>query len=229
MSTHNFFTLYTNLLGINFGSPIVPYGFIALFHAASVAFQLFMSVKSFIFFNSFDIFFVIQTFHRGFPIVAHLFMIFWAFRARRRMRRIGNLIDSFKVLKNTRIKRKFYLLTAMRVMPALARIFIVFDHQTTIAEFSTMISDFVFSSNDSLFVFYCETLGNHLQLSTESVDKSTEVEIMKNFDTMAEVQKIFSLPLLLTVSYNFILMINSLFWVVMRIIYGLLKTFEGYL
>lgn len=94
------------------------------------------------------------------------------------------------------------------------------------------ISELVASMNDFVFAFHVEALTiriKALNTETEKAEMNSEnlrlleAELENIFVTFRTIQEFYSSRLLLTISYNFVQLIVSLYWIFIRVVFGYLR------
>lgn len=106
----------------------------------------------------------------------------------------------------------------------------------TVFTSQTNFSELTYSANDLMFVYHLEALTRYLELVDESATmarshadvKQIKQEICEIFIMKKKLMNRYGLDIFITTVYNFVLLIISMYWVLMRVYFNLLKTIGHY-
>lgn len=212
---------------MNFGNRHVHTGCIFVFLVLTGVFQVICNICTFVD-NSFElsIFFFIDIFEQIIPWLIQIFLNLRAFKLKKKFLELEGEMNSIKLGSN-KWQLIFYVFTiaAARLMKCI----LCPEINYVLACCAILFSELIFSCNDFIFVYYVDQLTDHLKMMSMTDGKTIFItkEIRKNFKVMRKVHKIFSATLFITISNNFLQLVFSLYWIVVRIIFGYLKESKG--
>lgn len=93
--------------------------------------------------------------------------------------------------------------------------------------FSGMTAELTGSLSDFIFSCFVDGLIEDLKRISSNNVESVKLKVFLNLKALKKIEKIYSVPLTITIFYNFILMIVSCYWFIIRIGFGHLKSLNG--
>lgn len=144
-----------------------------------------------------------------------------------------NLVRETKNFHKFKLFVCFLILLAVRLTKLLIGPFIT----NVIYALCTMIPELVASMNDFAFAFYVDNLTTRIRdfnkcLKTKTMKlkevKEVEEALIDFHQTSCDIGKVYSSRLFLTLSFNFIQLVISLYWIFIRIAFDHLHGTEGF-
>lgn len=207
----------------------------------NVFFCLFSSVFAFLTFTTTEVFvfnmgFTLQLVQTGFPTLISFYLGIDLLRERKLKLSIKNFKSVDKAWKNTgKFKICICLLVLLIVRSIKLYIAPTFIHVAY--ALCSMIPELIASLSDFVFVFYIDNLTNEItkcnkNLRLEQLNLRTVNEIKNSLDKFHQaaynICKVYSSRLIFTLSFNFIQLVLSLYWIFIRISFGHLHGVQGF-
>lgn len=218
------FHFIANIFVVSFDSCAISKEKIALFLILSSAVQISCNIYSFTIYSK-PFYLILKIYQQIFPHLIQIFVNLYNFRKRFALQEIENDIKCLEIFTQQKRIRKFLICFIILSVTRFLKIISIIQFSYIVHALSPMFSELVYACNDFIFIYYVELLGDHLKIMPRCTNNSKEIS--KNFEIMKKMEKFYSIPLLITISYSFGLMVMSFHWTVMRIIFGYLKTYEG--
>jgi hypothetical protein len=182
--------------------------------------------------NKKDIYFIIDTFQLELLYVFHVIFVIRAIKKRKLQKQISKAIESNLSVKNDRSEKKMFFGVLYLVLTRVLKFLVSTSAPALVYMTKAMFSELIFATSDLMFVFYISKITAHLRsIKTKLLWKSQskvfykeERELLRNFQIKRDIQQRYSFELLLTVSYNFLHLIVSLYYIFMRIRFNLLNS-----
>jgi preprotein translocase subunit SecE len=236
MSTRKkLFVFVTNLLGVNFTDFKLSVCTFLLFHAAINASQIYLAMYYPIFVDPWyyghGVYDVIQVYQSMVPTLLQNYLVYRAFSMRTLQKEIEADLQPKFTQKFHKCELNFFFRLSLVVSARALKYIcsrtldnVIFHAQGTFAEF-------IYCSNDLMFVYYIELLIEYLEFIDLKVQmvrskrdmRSVKHEIVKVFWTKRKIEKRYSFGVLLTVTFHFLITIISFYWSLMRLIFNHLK------
>jgi len=238
MNTNKVFSAVVTLFGFNFTSSrnsslcaIFSFMFndFISFSLIIIAYILNNPKKTFTFYSVVDI---IQL---GFPFIVKNFVTFEALRKRQ----IQSEIEAFvKKCKHKSVKKNqiYFMVNCLIWVMLQSGKFALFlsdfgfykgNRRSLYYALAIFLPGVVNAAHEFLFLFYVECLIDDLKDITKNLRKLNEEarnRILENFQIKFQLEKRFSAGIASSITVYFLLLISSLYWIMMRIIYSRLKT-----
>lgn len=228
MGARKVFTYASNLLGLNFVDVPASYVFIVVVQAYAIIsgfyFTFYTKISSWREFPK-DIYFAIDCFQQEFLYLLQITFVVRALLKWRLQKKISDTINFEFNTRNDSCERNmffgFLFLVLTRVMKwAMSDSFATFKYMI-----KATFSELTLATNDLMFVFYISKLTAHLRYVREKIQtKATtgvflkeQRELLTNFSVKRAINQRYALEIFLTVSYNFVHLIISLYYIFMRI------------
>jgi hypothetical protein len=242
MNIKNIFNFITNCLGLNF------YYFRASF-APIFVFQLIIQLFGFYLILYYPIFAaplpwywghgiygVTATFQSVFPLLIQNFLIIRAFVMRNQQKLIAIKLRSSYIQEDGKYEQKFIFRMFLIICVRFLKYCCIANFSSGIYYFQSTFAELIYSSNDLMFVYYVELLIEYLDyinhkvqtMRTQNDLKIIKMEIFEVFKLKRKILNRYSIDIFITISYNFVLLIISFYWVVMRLIFNYLKTYQSF-
>lgn len=235
MEAKKVFTYISNILGLNFVDVPAPYAYIVIFQVCAAFQGFFMTFYwKFSMFDELpkDIYFFIDTFQLEVLYVLHLTFVVRALVKRKLQKKISDTIRFSLNANNDASEMKMSFGILYLVLSRVLKLAVSVTVPMLIYMTKAMFSELIFATSDLMFVFYISKLTAHLKLlklkllrkNLTKTFENEERELLMNFQVKRDIQQRYSLELLLSVFYNFIHLIISLYYIFMRVRFNLLNS-----
>lgn len=231
MSLHKFFTFTTNIMGLNFYEEVANFTFVLLFNIAADVFTVVMTYFGALLSNPhFKVVFICVDFVQlVLPLIIKDFVIIQAMKCasfdKKMSERMEKLIDP----KITQKNQKFFLVNfVITFLMFFTKIMIAYKFPGftfyTVAHFFTNQFN---SATDFYFVYQMMRLRDHLKSIRIKFGANIRNEILEVIEIHRVLLSRYSTYLILVISMFFLLIIISLYWIFLRIIYNNLTHIRG--
>lgn len=203
-----FFALL-NILGLNFSPKVIPNVYIISFHilinvigAVTIYYEFKWN------FSRVNIYFFIAMYQF---VLCQMLQNLFVFRS----------LNKFKLpinFDNCEI-RKFYIYTICILIVRAMKIALRGRVRNMLLMAGLIFMELIVTCNDFMFAFYVNSLTNMLKCDNRNVLKCLVFKRM--------LMKRYSLEILCTNCYNVGLLVMALYWILMRVSFGLLKSYRG--
>lgn len=230
----------TNLLGLNFSCIAAPVLWIAIFQSFTIAFgcYLILYVRTYFFVTKLkrvSIYTLIDIFQIELFFFLQIFFTIRAFKKRLVLKDILNDIHKNKQAKCSKSGKVFFLNISIIILVRILKIASTDSFSSRIYMTKIMFSELVFAGSDFLFQFCIIEMTESLKeikvkvLAAKSKQEFRELKrnILENFLTKRNLAKYFCVELFLTIMYNYIQLIISLYWTFMRLKFKRLGRLTG--
>lgn len=231
MSARKLFLILLAGLGVNFKSQkLKVVVFIISLHVACFAYLSIKSISYKIKFGQFSIYTFIGIIQNDLLFVLHFIFVIRAVLKMNSLNSITKKFDSKLKSRSCQPELKFILnisfLIAVRLskMGLSAKRYLFHHFENSFPEFAFAASDFMFSYLILLLVEDLKILKALLRTQNSEMSRKYFLE---NLSVKKEIQERYSTELLVTIVYNFVQLVISLYYVSMRIIFKHLETLEG--
>lgn len=237
IKSRNIFIFITNLFGVSFYPQKLPLSVFLIF-------LILINMK--IFYLSFyypvkrgwlseqGIYSAISILQSCFPILIHSIVIVQAWRLKEIQKNLWFQLQSKFTQKRGKCERKFIFRVLFIIIIRILKLICCSKLNCFVFNLQTPFSELIYSSSELMFIFFLELLVEYLDFIDKRIFmmrsyKDFRVirhEIVNVFHIKIKIEKRFSVGLLITMSYNFLLNIFSFFFILKRIVFGRLKTLE---
>lgn len=242
MIVKNLFCVVTNCLGLNFHDCKIPkimilivQTLINIFNILAIFYVPFYQSKR-SWYRGHGIYSVIEIYQSILPLIIQNFLVFKAFIMRDQQKFLSKKLKPKFTQKDEKCNKNFLI----RVLVIILLRFIKFlwgrDKTNVIFNCHTTFTELIYSSNDLMFVYYVELLIEYLDyinhkiqmMRTENDMKIISREIINVLNLKRKILDRYSIDIFITIGFHFLVLIISFYWVIMRLIFNLLKRFVDY-
>lgn len=230
----------TNLLGLNFSFITASVLWIAIFQAFTIAYGCYfiLYIRTTVFATKLKrvtIYTLIDIFQIELFFFMQIFFMIRAFRKRFVLKDILNDINKNVQAVSSKSGKTFFLNISIIILVRILKIALTDSFNYGIYMTKVMFSELVFAGSDFLFQFCIIEMTDYLKevevkvLAAKSKEefKKLEQNIVENFQTKRKLAKCFYLELFITIVYNYIQLIISLYWTFMRIKFNRISRLTG--
>lgn len=231
MSLHKLFTFTANILGLNFFEEVAPFTLVLLVNIAADVFTVVMTYKGVLLSNPhFKVVFICVDFVQLIlPLLIKDFAIIQAMRSanfdRTLSRRMASQIDPLI----TRSNQKFFLINfVITFLMFFTKVIIAYKFPGfTMYTLAHLFTNQFNSATDFYFVYQIMRLRDHLQCLRNKFCVNIKSEILEVLELHRVILSRYSTYLTFVISMYFLLIIISLYWIFLRIIYNNLTHIRG--
>lgn len=231
MNVHKVFTIITNLFGLNFYEQYVSLSLVFFIHLIINIYQVVNIYYAFITDNPKNkpIFFVINSIQLIIPLAIKNYVMWKAVILRNFDLKFDlktrKIYENFTIKKNQETFIKYLVACILLLLLKLALFGSVISIIYNMANF---IPNMLNASNDFLFVYQTLSLKDHVKSVVENYEKRCiKEEVLNIIELRRQITLRHSKSLAYQTSLNFILIILSLFWIFLRIVFSLFKSYAG--
>jgi hypothetical protein len=241
MAARKIFLFTTNLLGFNYSCVLTKSAVlcVVIFQIFIIGFDIYFILykRTFQFFwklKKFTIYTIIDVIQIELFLVLQLLFTIRAFKKRKLTKKIF-YEKSLKMNKNTKSEKIFFLNLAIIIIVRALKIVCADTKNGKLYMTKIMFTELIFASSDFIFKFHISCLTanlNKIKVNLKSAKSQQEIknlklEILQNFLTKRRIEKRFSVELFITILYNYIQLIISLYWTFMRVKFKRLGRWNG--
>lgn len=230
MNVHKVYTIVTNLFGLNFYELEVPLSLILFLNIFVFnAFELVLLYYALVSNNPHwkPVYVLIDVLQLGWPVVMKNFFMIRAIRWRsfdaKFERKTLKIFEASQMRKN---KQKFLVYVAVCTLLFAIKTGLGTAVNSVFYNTSHFVTTVVNSTSDFIFIYQILCLKDFLKFIRETKCDVRE-EILKVFDIKRLIHRRFSINLMLSVSTDFFLIILSLYWLFVRIVFHFLNKYQG--
>jgi len=229
MTVDRTFAVFVNLTGLNCASEIIPRLLIVMFYvgsnicAASFILLAYTNHNANMEFGFYSFIDVVQL---AFPLIVRNCVAIDAYRKRKLHSQIDSFIQSIDAEKVKKNRKSFLINCAVWIIMNFMKNFSAFKGnyhlKASLYTLAILLPGMMNSLHDFLFVFYVKCLADDLSEVTAKLEKfndESKKKVLMNFRAKERIVRRFSFGLSLTITLNFLLIILSLYWILMRLIY----------
>jgi hypothetical protein len=230
MSIHFTFNLFTNLIGLNFFERVLCLDFVITFNFILTILFFILSLASTINNNEPSykpVFVFIDFIQLWLPLILKVFSNFQAIVLRKKDEKLikkTQLIYDEKIVQNRQIK--YFIFVAFSITLEFFKATFQ-THWTGVMYILAYSSNILVASNDFFYVYHILCLRDYMKQMNTKQSQSLSKSILNVIEIQSLIHERFSSNLLLSMSLYFMLSIFSLFWIFLRIVYGLLHKLRG--
>lgn len=178
---------------------------------------------------------VLGIFQTSFPFFIQNFLIIRAYLMKKTQQEIVNDLKFEFNLKTKKCEKNFLFCVIFIVIVRFLKYSLTSNISYLIFNTQSAFPELIFSCNDLMFVFYLELITESLEnLSRKviAIKSNNQLKIMqrkicKIFQIKRKIVHRYSVDLLVTITFNFILTIISFYWLIMRLIFNHLSLTEA--
>ena len=242
MKVYEIFCIVSNCLGLNFYDFKAPIILFLLFHFFAQSLNIFsvfyypyyMAPESW--YSGHGIYSVTQIYQSILPFLMQNFFVIRAFLLRNGQKYLSEKLRPNFTQKIGKCEKNFLIRVFFIIFVRGTKYLWVPDEHSGIFNSHTAFPELICSSNDLMFIYYVELLIEYLEFincKAQMMRTQKDMIIIKRrmceiFSLKRKILERYSIDILITVSYNFVLTIISLYWVIMRLIFRDLEHFADY-
>lgn len=230
MAIDKIFTIITNLFGLNFVEPKVPLSVVLFLNVIVVNVAEVVNIYYAFLVNNSQmkpIYAFIDFIQLGWPLVMKNFFMLRAIRMRSFDAQFETFVLKTYELSNLRKnKEKFFIYVAICTSIFMTKMALGTSEKSVIYNASHLITTIVNATSDFIFVYQILCLRDHVKSIRETKCDVRE-ESLKVIEIKRLIHHRFSINLTLSVATDFFLIIISLYWLFVRIVFHFMKTHEG--
>lgn len=229
MSVHTAFTIVTNIFGLNFFEQKVSLTLVLFAHLAGTIYNAVNIYYAIILFNPTlkAVYLCIDFVQLILPLIIAIFTTIRAILLHSfdsKFDEETKKVYAEKIFRKNQIKFLAYVLSCLAI--CIFKTSLSFDVNSLIYNSSQIFPTMFNSTSDFLFVYHINCLTDHLR-DIGSTKCDVRTEMLKVIDLKRQIRLRYSPNLTLAITTYFFLIIFSLFWIFMRILFGYLKIIYG--
>lgn len=230
MNVHKVFTVINNLFGLNFYDIKVPLSFILFLN---IIFINVTTIANIYYANLTNnpkmrpIFAFIDFVQLGWPLIIKNYLMVRSILMKNFDANFERkTVKTFEAAQMKKNQKKFFVYVLVCTLIFITKTVLGTSTVAVIYNFSHFVTTVINASSDFIFVYQISCLKDHIKFIRQTKCDVRE-EIFKIVDIQRLIQYRFSINLMLSISTDFFLIIVSLFWIFVRIVFHFLKTHEG--
>lgn len=225
------FNFISNFFGVNFYSgALTNFYYILCFtfiNLVNICFCFFIPVKM-KWFIKHNIYMATNVYQMWLPFLIQNLLIFRTFKRRKKQEKIWMELRPKFTQKADICEKRFLIRVLIIFIIRMLKLSFVNGPHYFVFNMQTFFSELIYSSNDLMFVYYVELMIEYLDYIDRRIDmmrsykelRAIRREILDVFRVKRKIEKIYSINILITLSYNFGLNIISFYWILMRLIFN---------
>lgn len=231
MNLHKLFTFTTNILGLNFFEEVAPFTLVLLLNIAADVFTVVMTYIGAMLSNPHlkVVFICVDSVQLVLPLVIKDFVIIQAMKNasfdKTLERKMASLIEPAITKKN----QKFFLVNVViTFLMFFTKIMIAYNYiGFTTYTLAHLVTNQFNSATDFYFVYQIMRIRDHLKSLRTKFRANIKGEILEVLKIQRTLFSRYSMYLTCVISMYFLLIIISLYWIFLRIIYNNLQHIRG--
>lgn len=231
MNLYKLFTFTTNILGLNFFDEVAPFTLVLLVNIAADVFTFVMIYIGTMLSNPrFKIVFIcVDSVQLVLPLVIKDFAIIQAMKNASFDKKLDRKMASCVEPSITKKNQKFFLINfAITFLMFFTKIMIAYNFPSfTMYTLAHLFTNQFNSATDFYFVYQIMRMRDHLKSLRTKFCADIKGEILKVLEIQRALFSRYSMYLTCVISLYFLLIIISLYWIFLRIIYNNLKNIRG--
>lgn len=229
MFTHQIFTIVTNTLGLNFYEQKVPLTLVFFLHLVANILNLINIYFAFIISNPKmkGVYVCIDCVQLIIPLAIKNFIMVRAINLRHSDEKFNNMTGNvYAASQVDRNKRKYLLNLVICFIICAVKTSMVLNKANIVYNSAQVIATLINAASDFLFVFHVQCLTEHFkQVRTSSCD--VRKEVLRAIEIKRLIHLRYSPNLMLAITIYFLLIIFSLYWIFVRIVFGSFNGLDG--
>jgi len=232
MSTRKLFLVATNLLGLNLSRLALPMRWIVASQIFINSFSIYLTWNRIVNWRKISVFFYIGLYQMVVPILMYVIMTLRTLAFRKEQKEVFDVLDSVPI-QNSKKERKFLISLFILIVVRIMKLALANDWPNVIYVSTPMFSELMHATNDIMFAYFFDSLSDQLQFASRLLMKNRDNSqivgdiIIQNILAKRKIQTKFSIELMITIAYNFLQLSISMYWVVIRLLYGYLNVYTG--
>ncbi|KAL7017415.1 hypothetical protein ACKWTF_010368 [Chironomus riparius] len=179
---------------------------------------------------------VIEIYQSIFPYIIQTFLIAKSYLMRNQQKFLSEKLKPKFTQKIGKCEKNFLIRVLVIILIRITKFIWGRSKTSIIFNSHTTFPELIYSSNDLMFVYYVELLIEYLEyinykiqmMRTKNDMKIIKREIYEVFVLKRKILERYSMDIFITISFHFLVLIISFYWVIMRLLFNLLKRFDDF-